>query len=383
MATGGTLIVFDVLRFGHGISLIVMHIAIAIGIYLEWRRDRQGQTEGMKVSVIVPIHNESYRMEGLLRTLLVQTYQAEIIFVDDRSSDDSPVMLEKFRQDAHKRGMNCKIITLAENPGVNHKQYALARGIAEAAGDYYLFTDGDCEVPPDWIQAMTSRITDEKTGIVIGPVFRKKEGKGFLHLFQCYDHALRYDYLAGACGLGAAGGGFGNNIIISKKALEAAGGYEAIPLSPTEDAALISKIRSGKQFNIHSIVANGAVVETAGEKSWRKLINQTLRWNNGGLFSPEALTRFNYNLLMLIIGTGILALPLLPFFPKLWPLPAGVFISMLINHIAAFVFFRRALPQGHRFGFFLTLLFMPCYSTLMTLMGYAGIKPKWKTANLP
>jgi len=264
---------------------------------------------------------------------------------------------------------------------VNKKQYALSKGIAEAGGDYFLFTDGDCEVPPDWIRAMASRIQDEKTGAVIGPVFKKKEGKGFFFLYQCYDHVVRYNYLAGAVGLGAAGGGFGNNLIISRNALERAGGYDAIPPSPTEDAALISQIRRMGEYKIRAVAHADAAVETGAENSWRSFINQTLRWNNGGLFSPEALTRFNYNLLMLVISAGILAIPLLPFFPGLWTLPAGVFIVMIENTIAAFALFREKLPRGGlliKLGYFLTLLFMPVYMTLMTIMGYAHIKTTWK-----
>jgi hypothetical protein len=113
------------------------------------------------------------------------------------------------------------------------------------------------------------------------------------------------------------------------------------------------------------------------EYSWRALINQTLRWNKGGLFSPDPVTRFNYNLLMIIISTGILAIPLLPFFPGLWPLPLGVFIVMIENTIAIFGLFRHSLPRG-KAVYFLALLFTPVYFTLMTIMAYCGIKTKWK-----
>ena len=391
---GIPLILFNVFRYGHFVFFTALHTILMIGIFLEWRRDRR--TRGLddteqKVSVIIPIHNESRRMEGLLRTLLVQDYPAEVIFVDDRSSDESPAMLAQFVQDAQVRGtLDCRIITLTENPGPNRKQYALSRGIAEAKGDYFLFTDGDCEVRPDWIRVMARRIHpalsgDEKIGVVIGPVFKKKQGKGFFFLYQCYDHIVRYNYLAAAVGLGAAGGGFGNNLILNKKALQSVGGYDAVPLSPTEDAALISLIRRGGVYQIRAAALPDAAVETHAENSWRAFINQTLRWNNGGLFSPENVTRFNYNLLMLIIGAGIIAIPLVPFFPALWPLPTAVLIGMIGNNAAAFALFRACLPSGGplvKLGYFLALLFMPVYLTLMTLMGYAGIQVTWKNEGL-
>jgi cellulose synthase/poly-beta-1,6-N-acetylglucosamine synthase-like glycosyltransferase len=388
---GEILTLFDIFCYGHGIFFVVLQTLLMFGFFLEWLRDRKTLRKDslpLKVSLIVPIHNEDRRMEALLKSLLEQDcwhlksdFHPEIIFVDDRSDDESPAMLAKFAKDAAERGVeNCKIITLKENPGPNYKQYALSAGIVEARGDYFLFTDGDCEVPPGWIRAMSSRMAGPEAGAVIGPVFKKKQGKGFFNLYQCYDHAVRYNYLAGAIGLGAAGGGFGNNIIISRAALDAAGGYGAVPPSPTEDAALISLIRSQRKYRVHAIALPDAAVETSAEKTWRGFISQTLRWNNGGLFSPEPMTRFNYNLLMLVITTGILAIPLLPFFPGLWPMTAGVYIVMLENTIGAFGLFRKKLPPGGplNLGYILTLLFTPVYFSLMTIMGYCRIRIKWK-----
>ena len=399
------LAVIDILCYAHGVFFTVLQTLLMFGCFLEWRRDRgalrampahagdacrepcgeKQDTMPLRVSLIIPIHNESQRMERLLYSLLTQDHPAEIIFVDDCSDDESPAMLSQFVNDAAERGMdNCRVITLTENPGPNRKQYALSVGIAEAHGDYLLFTDGDCEVPPDWIRAMARRMVDTTVGVVIGPVFKKKPGKGFFFLYQCYDHAIRYNYLAGSIGLGAAGGGFGNNIIVSKAALDSVGGYEAVPPSPTEDAALVSLIRSRGKYRVRAIALPDAAVETVAEATWSGFIGQTLRWNNGGLFSPERMTRLNYNVLMLLITTGILAIPLLPFFPVLWPLPAGVFIVMIENTIASFGLFHTKLPSGRllNFGYILTLFFTPVYFSLMTLMGYCGIKVTWKGKRL-
>jgi cellulose synthase/poly-beta-1,6-N-acetylglucosamine synthase-like glycosyltransferase len=382
-----TALFYDIFRYGHGIFFVIVQTALMFGFFLEWRRDKRicgaaAAEPRPTVSLIIPIHNEGRRMGGLLRSLLEQDYSgAEIIFVDDRSTDESPAMLAQFARDAAARGIPaCHIITLQENPGPNRKQYALGRGIAEARGEYLLFTDGDCEAPPGWIPAMLRRMAGPKTGAVIGPVFKKKPGRGFFFLYQCYDHAVRYNYLAGSAGLGAAGGGFGNNLIVSRAALDAAGGYDAVPHSPTEDAALISWIRAHGEYRVRAIALSDAAVETGAEATWRGFISQTLRWNNGGVFSPDAVTRCNYNLLMLLVATSVLAVPLLPFFPGLWPLPAGLCIVMIENTIAALVLFHDKLPNGGPLGlgYFLTLLFTPVYFTLMTIMGYCRVKMRWK-----
>ena len=198
-------------------------------------------------------------------------------------------------------------------------------------------------------------------------------------MYQCYEHGIRYVYLAGSAGLGAAGGGFGNNLILRRATLDAVGGYDKVPPSPTEDAALVSKIRSCSKYKIRAALGDDVHVITQGEKTWRAMINQTLRWNNGGIFSPDPATRFNYNFLMITITMGVLAFPFLPFFPSVWPLPLGPVTVMVFNTIANIGLFGVSLPRRRFcFGYLLTLLFTPAYFALMTIMGFLGIKPEWK-----
>ena len=364
-----------------------LHLALMLGILLEKRREekalRHESGELPSVSVIIPVHNESHRIGALFKSLEAQDYpQAEFIFIDDRSEDESANLIASFIQ---MQSRKTRIISLKENPGPNYKQFALARGIETSSAEFLLFTDADCELPPCWIMGMVKRLSDEKTGAAIGPVLKDPDdkgffgGKGFSHLYQCFEHGIRYVYLAGSVGLGAAGGGFGNNLILRRSCLDAVGGYENIPLSPTEDAALICKIRSCSDFKVRAALGKDVHVITQGEYTWKSLINQTLRWNNGGLFSPDLATRFNYNFLMITIAMGILALPFTVFFPFIWPLPAGVVTSMIFNTLANLGLFGSSLPKRRfNLAYILTLFFTPVYFTFLTILGYLGIKPSWK-----
>jgi cellulose synthase/poly-beta-1,6-N-acetylglucosamine synthase-like glycosyltransferase len=371
---------YDIFRFGFAVVFTGLHCALFWGLFREWLWDKRSRAreaavrEPPKISVIVPIRNEALRMEGLLRSLARQDYpRAEYIFIDDRSGDESPGMLRDFA--AIQK--NVRIITLGENPALNHKQYALSLGIKAASGDLFLFTDADCEVPSRWIWSMAARMAEKETGVVIGPVFKRPGGDGFFHLYQCFDHGIRYVYLAGSTGLGAAGGGFGNNLILKRECLEAIGGYESVPESPTEDAALVSRVRSRSAYRVHSAVGADVHVKTGGEISWKDLVNQTLRWNNGGLFSPDPGTRFNFGFLMITISMGIIAIPLLPFFPGLWPLTAAVMISMTGNTIAALRLFGASLPR-RGWAYLIQLVFTPVYFTFLTILGFCGVKVQWK-----
>jgi cellulose synthase/poly-beta-1,6-N-acetylglucosamine synthase-like glycosyltransferase len=388
-----------------------MHFGLMIGLFREWRRDRGltvafkntdisgKETSANPVSVLVPIRNEESRMAGLLESLAQQDYpEAEFIFIDDGSTDKSPRLLKDFAA-AHPA---VRIITLGENPGPNRKQYALARGIETARGNLLLFTDADCEVPPRWISAMVARMADSAIALTIGPVFKRPDpaaagqsrsiGRSFFRQYQCFDHAIRYMYLAGSTGLGAAGGGFGNNLILRREALDRVGGYEKVPPSPTEDAALVSLIRGtaagkdGAGMGVHAACGSDLWVMTRGERTWKAMVNQTLRWNNGGLFSPDLTTRFNFGFLMVTISMGILAIPVLPLIPGLWPLSAAVLFSMAMNTIATLGLFGPALPgwtalPGGGLSYIVQIVFTPSYFTFLTILGFCGVKADWKGAH--
>jgi cellulose synthase/poly-beta-1,6-N-acetylglucosamine synthase-like glycosyltransferase len=234
---------------------------------------------------------------------------------------------------------------------------------------------------------MILRMADKRVGVVIGPVFKLPElpaklpaegnRKGFFQVYQCFDHAIRYMYLMASTGIGAAGGGFGNNLILRRETLDFIGGYERIPPSSTEDAALISQVRAKSKYQVRSACGADVFVMTRGEKSWGNLVNQTLRWNNGGLFSPELSTRLNFRFLMITISMGMLAIPFLPFIHSLWPLPGAVFLAMTMNTLVTLNVFRTAIPKAGP-AWILHTVFTPLYFTFLTILGFLGIKPSWK-----
>ncbi|MDR0399935.1 MAG: glycosyltransferase [Treponema sp.] len=403
--------VLDILPFVHGIFYVVLQSVLLAGLLLESLREqrvlargaaREGQGAGPRVSVVIPLHNEESRLAPLLESLALQDYpQAEFILINDRSTDGTGALISRFA-----RGRSSvRVISLQENPGPNHKQYALQKGLEAAKGELFLFTDADCRLSPGWIRAMTELMGDPRTGAVIAPVFRQgytsgspdREApdsaplprRGFLRNYQIYDHVVRFVYLGGAVGLGAAGGGFGNNLILRRAALDEAGGYGAVPPSPTEDAALISLIRSSTSYQVRSACGRESHVFTGFEPSWKALINQTLRWNNGGLFSPEILTRINYTVLMITIAAAVFAFLLLPLFPNLWPMPLAQLIVMLENTAGALFIARGGIGKTGKAGSSLPpvfwireLLFMPFYMTLMTILGFLGVKTTWKNSTL-
>ncbi|MDR2149369.1 MAG: glycosyltransferase [Spirochaetaceae bacterium] len=376
------MLLYTIFRICFATVFIGLHAALMVGLLLErsWERRvrRLPPREKPLVSVIIAVYNERRRIENLLKSLCAQEYEpVELIFVDGGSQDGTVDFIRAFFGDTPRNRVT--IVTLKENPGPNYKQYALAQGIERAAGSLFLFTDADCLVPEQWISSMAARMVDERVGLVIGPVAKIPQADSFFHRYQCFDHAVRYLYIAASAGLGAPGGGFGNNLIVRRSALEAIGGYAHVPYSPTEDAALIAQIRSQSRYAIHAALGTDTLVMTLGEKDWKALINQTLRWNNGGLFGPDRKTRLNFGFLMITIAMGVLALPLIPFLPSLWVLSAAVMFAMSMNTAATLLIFKDVLPY-RGLAPLLLCLWTPIYFTFLTILGFCQVQFHWSGA---
>lgn len=105
--------------------------------------------EGPLVSVIIPACNEGEQIEAAISTLLMQKYRnLEIIAVNDRSTDDTGIILDRLKA----YNSNLSVIHISElPPGWLGKTHAMHVGAAEASGAYLLFTDGDVTMAPTTI----------------------------------------------------------------------------------------------------------------------------------------------------------------------------------------------------------------------------------------
>src|SRR5687768_1158718 len=100
----------------------------------------------LDISVVVPLYNEGDNIHELYtrlsRALDALRVVYALVFVDDGSSDATPLILEELRQ----RDSGVVIVTLSRNFG---HQAAISAGIDLARGDAVIIMDGDLQDPPE------------------------------------------------------------------------------------------------------------------------------------------------------------------------------------------------------------------------------------------
>lgn len=106
------------------------------------------------VSIIIPAYNAGEYLDACLQSVFDQTRgDFELIVVDDGSTDDTPQILERYREKANLR------VIRQENAGLSA---ARNRGMDDACGEYLCFLDADDALEPEYVKALLERA--EQTG---------------------------------------------------------------------------------------------------------------------------------------------------------------------------------------------------------------------------
>lgn len=227
-----------------------------------------------KVSILLAVRNEEanlLRCLNALNSLNFNHNNLEILIGNDDSSDNSESIINSFIHDKPQ----FKLLNISRSTSVaKGKANVLAQLAQIANGDYFFITDADIEVQPDWISAMLAHV-GENTGIVTG--YTEVEGNFLLAKLQNLDwtfaQALMKIFFDSNKPLTA----MGNNMLVTKEAYLATGGYETIPFSITEDYALFKKVQY-LDFECVQVVNNHVKVKTLALNKFSEVINQRKRW---------------------------------------------------------------------------------------------------------
>ncbi len=121
------------------------------------------------LTVIIPVFNEEETIEKVVDKVKAVDVDKEIIVIDDASTDKTPELLMKYKNDPQ-----IYVITHSKNRG---RGAGIKSALTHAQGYLTVFQDGDLELDPSNYSKLIQPILDEETEVVFGSRFL---GRGFV-----------------------------------------------------------------------------------------------------------------------------------------------------------------------------------------------------------
>ena len=308
-----------------------------------------------RVSILIAARDEAAALPRCLASLRALAYPAELLEIllgDDASTDGTAAVAE-----AAMRGFagRFQVIPIGDTMGrARGKANVLAHLTRRATTDFFFITDADISLPTSWITGLLAHV-GPGVGTVTG--ITAVRGARLFHQLQGIDWLLSLSMVQVVSDLGRPVTAMGNNMLVTRAAYEATGGYEALPFSVTEDFALFRAVLAAG-FGFRQVFEAGVRADSLPMPTWAALLRQRQRWLRGVAGLPR---RLRLELL---------------FFSGFWPALAGVawaggaglalaawVAKLLVQGTLAHVAYRRA---GLRLRWALLPLF-ECYTLVLTV----------------
>ena len=335
------------------------------------------------IAVLVAARNEEKHLAQCIDALLALNYPPEKVQIwigNDGSSDKTGEVACRYAQQMER----VEVIDIHEKMGqADAKANVLAHLIrasatARPSAKYLLITDADVQVNPDWAMGMLQHAGigshAQNTGVVTGVTLIR--GNSVWARLQCIDWLLGLGMVKVASEFGKPVTTLGNNMMVSREAYEATGGYESMPFSITEDYALLhNTFRRG--FGFRNVLDASVLAESLPIASVKELLQQRVRWMHGAMQLPKLLV-----MLLFIIAFFY---PLLFYiaFSKPWMALGLFFLKMCAESMFAGMMMQQlnlGLPRKKKL--FATLLLYEFYaaalSISMIILYFLPMKVRWK-----
>lgn len=244
-------------------------------------------TELPGISVIISARNEEKNIAKCVVSLLNQDYPKDllqIIVVNDHSEDATEKIVSGIN-DERLLLLNLSDYVKDRSGTNSYKKRAIEYAITKATGKLIVTTDADCVTWSKWIESIAAFYVEKQAAFIAAPVtFEMCDpslglDKKFLFVFQILDFLTLQGITGAAVHSGAHNMCNGANLAYEKKIFEEVGGFEEIDsIASGDDMLLMDKIQRKYPDRIFYLKSKDAIVRTHPEDTWKKFLNQRIRW---------------------------------------------------------------------------------------------------------
>jgi ceramide glucosyltransferase len=240
------------------------------------------------VTIFKPVHGMEARLEENLESFFQQDYPDFEIIIGARSADDSAIVLaEKLRQRYPQ--VKSRIVTSGPPLWPNAKVYTLEKMIALSRNDYFVISDSDVRVGPDFLRNVIPPLFDHKLGLV-SCLYRGDPAGDFWSTLEAIGMSVEMpsgvvvaDMLEGIrFALGPA-------VAFRRDALDAIGGIASTADYYSDDYVLGNKIWAAgykvifSHYIIHHVLTPRPLIRTLGDQlRWMKSTRHSRPWGHIG-----------------------------------------------------------------------------------------------------
>jgi ceramide glucosyltransferase len=240
------------------------------------------------VTILKPVHGMEERLQQNLASFFEQDYPDFEIIIGARSADDPAIMLAGELQRQHPN-VKSRIVTSGPPEWPNAKVFTLDKMIRLSSNDYFVISDSDVRVGPDFLRNVIPLLFDRKLGLV-SCLYRGDPSADFWSSLEALGMSVEMpsgvvvaDMLEGIrFALGPA-------VAFRRDALDAIGGIATTADYYSDDYVLGNKIWAAGykvvfcHYFIHHVLTPRPFLRTLGDQlRWMKSTRHSRPWGHIG-----------------------------------------------------------------------------------------------------